>query len=146
MRTACLSTGLKEWDHVFEKFAAAVIILGELRFAVRRQSTFAVRFQFCVSRQYYYKENFRPSHSDRTHKRSPPVSILDQPNPVHIPTSHILEIHRNVIHPSTPRSPEWSPSLRFPQHDPIHPPFLTHTRHMSSTSHSSRFYHPHNIR
>ena len=29
----------------------------------------------------------------RTHKRPPPVSILGQPNPVHIPTSHLLEIH-----------------------------------------------------
>ena len=27
-----------------------------------------------------------------THKRQPPVSILGQPNPVHIPTSHLLEI------------------------------------------------------
>ena len=26
----------------------------------------------------------------RTHKRPPPVSILSQPNPVHIPTSHLL--------------------------------------------------------
>ena len=26
----------------------------------------------------------------RTHKRPPPVSSLGQPNPVHIPTSHIL--------------------------------------------------------
>ena len=56
----------------------------------------------------------------RTHKRPPPVSILGQPNPVHIPTSHLLEIHPN-IHPSTPRSPQWSPSLRFPHQDPIHP-------------------------
>jgi len=56
----------------------------------------------------------------RTHKRSPPVSILGQPNPVHIPTSHLLEIHPN-IHPSTSRSPRWSPSLRFPYQDPIHP-------------------------
>ena len=45
----------------------------------------------------------------RTHKRPPPVSILDQPNPVHIPTSHILEIHPNIIHPSTPRSHQSSP-------------------------------------
>ena len=37
----------------------------------------------------------------RTHKRPPPVSILGQPNPVHIPTSHLLEIHPNIIHPST---------------------------------------------
>jgi hypothetical protein len=28
----------------------------------------------------------------RTHKRPPPVPILCQPNPVHIPTSHLLEI------------------------------------------------------
>jgi hypothetical protein len=63
----------------------------------------------------------------RTHKRPPPVSILGQPDPVHIPTSHFLESHPNIIHPSTTRSPQWSPSLRFPQQDPIHPPLLTHT-------------------
>ena len=57
----------------------------------------------------------------RTHKRPPTVSILGQPNPVHIPTTHLLEIHPNIIHPSMPRSPHWSPSLRFPQQDPIHP-------------------------
>ena len=78
----------------------------------------------------------------RTHKRPPPVSILDQPNPVHIPTSHLLEIHPNIIHPSTPRSPQWSLALPFPHQDPIHPPLLTHTCHMPSPS---RFYHPHNI-
>jgi len=55
----------------------------------------------------------------RTHKRQPPVSILGQPNPVHIPTSHLLEIRPNIIHPSTPRSPQWSLSLRFPHQDPI---------------------------
>ena len=64
-----------------------------------------------------------------THKRPPPVPILGQPNPVHIPTSHLLEIHPNIIRPSTPRSPQWSPSLRFPQQDLIHPPLLTHTHH-----------------
>ena len=57
----------------------------------------------------------------RTHKRPPTVSILGQPNPVLILTSHLLEIHPNIIHPSTPRSPQWSPSLRFPQQDPVHP-------------------------
>ena len=31
----------------------------------------------------------------------------------------------------------------FAHQDPIHPPLLTHTRHMPSPSHSSRFYHPH---
>ena len=29
----------------------------------------------------------------RIHKRPPHVSILGQPNPVHIPTSHLLEIY-----------------------------------------------------
>ena len=61
-----------------------------------------------------------PKVHHRTHKRPPPVSILGQPNPVYIPTSNLLEIHPN-IHPSTPRSPQWSPSLLFPHQDPIHP-------------------------
>ena len=43
----------------------------------------------------------------RTHKRPPTVSILGQLNPVHIPTPHLLEIRPNIIHPSTPRSPQW---------------------------------------
>ena len=80
----------------------------------------------------------------RTHRRPPPVSILGQRSPVHISTSHLLEVHPNFIHASTPRSPQWSLSFRFPHQDPIHSPFLTHTRHMPSPSHS-RFYHPHNI-
>jgi len=53
----------------------------------------------------------------RTHKRPPPVSILGQRNPVHIPTSHLLQIHPNIIHPSTTRSPQWSLSLRFPHQE-----------------------------
>ena len=57
----------------------------------------------------------------RTHKRPPPVFILGQPNPVHKPTSHLLEIHPNIINSSTPKSPQWSPSFRFPHQDPIHP-------------------------
>ena len=61
------------------------------------------------------------------------------------PHTHLLEIHPNIIHPSTPRSPQWSLSLRFPHQDPIRPPLLIHTRHMPSPSHSSPFYHPHNI-
>ena len=81
----------------------------------------------------------------RTHKSPPPVPILVQPNPVHTPTSHLLQIHPNIIQQSTPRYPHWSLSLRFPHQDPIHPPLLTHTHHMPSPSHSSRFYHPHNI-
>ena len=62
-----------------------------------------------------------------------------------IQSIYLLEIHPNIIHPSMPRSPQWSLSLRFPHQDPIHPPLLTHMCHMPSPSHSSQFYHPHNI-
>ena len=75
----------------------------------------------------------------RTHKRPPPVSILGQPSPFHIPTSHLLEVHPNIIHPSTSRSPQWSLSLRFPHQYPIRPPLLTHTSHMP-TEYSSKIY------
>ena len=74
-----------------------------------------------------------------THKRPPPVPILGQPNSLHIPISHLLQIHPNIIHPSTPRSPQWSLSLRFPHQDPILPPLLTHTRHMPSPSSGKNF-------
>jgi len=57
----------------------------------------------------------------RTHKRPAPVPILGLLNPVHLATSNLLEIHHNIIHPSTPRSPQWSLSPRFPHQDPIHP-------------------------
>ena len=64
----------------------------------------------------------------RTHKRPPPVSILGQPNPVLIPTSHLLEIHPKIIHSSTPRSPQLSLPLRFPHQDPIHIPLSSPIR------------------
>ena len=57
----------------------------------------------------------------RTDKRPPPVSILGQPNQVHVPTSHVLEIHPIIIHPFTPWSPQWSSSFSFPHQDAIHP-------------------------
>ena len=58
--------------------------------------------------------SWNPKVHYRTHKRPPPVPILGQPNPVHIPTSHPLQIRPNIIHSSTPRSPHYSLSLRFP--------------------------------
>ena len=64
----------------------------------------------------------------RTHKRPSTVSILSQPNPFHIPTSHLLEIHPNIIHPSTPRSPQRFLPSGFPTktlHTPLSSPICT---------------------
>ena len=59
------------------------------------------------------------------------------------PYPHILLL--NIILPSTPGSPKWSLSLRFPHQNPVYATFLPHTRYMSRPSHSSQFYHPNNI-
>jgi hypothetical protein len=79
----------------------------------------------------------------RIHKCPPPVSILNQPNPVHIPTSYFLKIHLNSIFPSTSGSPQWSLSLTFPHQIPVHASLFPHPSYMPRPSHSSRFYHPH---
>jgi hypothetical protein len=72
------------------------------------------------------------------HSQVPPsVPILSQLNPVHTPTS--LKIHLNIILTSTPGSPQWSLSFRFPHHNPVHASPLPHTRYMPRPSHSSRF-------
>ena len=78
----------------------------------------------------------------RIHKRPPPVPILSQLEPVHNPTSHFLKIHLNIILPSTPGSPQWSLSFRFPTKTLYTTP--PHTCYMPRPSHSSQFYQPHN--
>ena len=66
---------------------------------------------------------------------SPIQSIY--PHPTSWRSVLILSIHLNLGLPSG-----LFPS-GFPYQDLIHPPLLTHTCHMPSPSHSSRFYHPH---
>jgi len=56
----------------------------------------------------------------RIHKCPPPVRILSQLDPAHTPTTHFLKIHLYINLPSTPRSPKWSPSFRFPNQNPIY--------------------------
>ena len=86
-----------------------------------------------------------PKFHYRTHKCPPPLPILSQLHPVPKTLSHFLKIHLNIIVLSTSGSPQWSLSLRFPHQNPVHTSPLPHTRHMPRLSHSSRFYHPHNI-
>jgi hypothetical protein len=56
-----------------------------------------------------------------------------------------MKTHLNIIITSTPGSPHWSLSRRFPHQNPVHSTPLTLPRYMTTPSHFSRFYHQHNI-
>ena len=65
----------------------------------------------------------------------PPVSILSKIDPAHTPIAHFLKIHLNITLPSTPGSPKWSLSLRFPHQNPVYASPFPHTRYMPRPSH-----------
>ena len=75
----------------------------------------------------------------RIHKCPLPVPILRQLDPVRNPTSHFLNIHLNIILASTPRSPKWSLSLRFPHQNPVYASHLPHTRYTPHPAYSFDF-------
>ena len=87
----------------------------------------------------------KPKIHHRIHKCPPFVPILSQLHPGPTTSYHFLNIHLNIIPPSTSESSQWSLPLRFPHQNPVHTSHLPHSRHVPRPSHSSRFYHPHNI-
>jgi len=86
----------------------------------------------------------KPKVHYRSHKYPPPVPVLSHLEPAHAPTSQFLNIHLNIVLPSTPRFRKRSLSLKFPRQNPLYASLLPHTRYMPRPSHSSRFYHPNN--
>ena len=89
--------------------------------------------------QEIYRILWKPKVHYRIHKCPPPVPILCQLDPVHVPITPFLKIHLNIILPSTPGSSKWSLSVRFPHQTPIY------MLHVPSISFFSRFDHPDNI-
>jgi hypothetical protein len=62
-----------------------------------------------------------------------------------MPPSHSSKIRFNIILLSTPVSSKWSPSLKFPQQNPIRSSPLPHTCYMPCPSQSPWFDHPNDI-
>jgi len=60
-------------------------------------------------------------------------------------TSHFLKTHLNIVFPFKSGSSKCPIYIRFPHQNSVCTSLLPHTCYMPRPSHSSRFYHPHNI-
>ena len=87
-------------------------------------------------------KKFPALYGNHIHKLPPHVPILCQVDPAHASTSHFLEIHFNIILPSTPESSKCSLSLRFPHRNHLYSAPHPHTCNMPR---QSPFDHPENI-
>jgi hypothetical protein len=72
------------------------------------------------------------------YKSWPPVPILSQPNVVHASPFRFLKSHCNIVIPSLPGSPKWSPALRSPNQNLVYTSLSPiRASYMARPSHSS---------
>ena len=115
-----------------------------LTYLLHGEESFLRSYTFAASQE-FPRILWNPKVYYRIHKFPPPIPILSQLDSVHTLTSHFLNIHLNIILPSTPGSPKWALSFSIPHRNAVYASPLPHTRCMPRPSHSSRFYNQNNI-